>query len=104
MRSILLLLALLAGCDETVDWFVKGEADYGTVYVCDSGAMCVGGTEEWCWAGSEAALEDLLGAECHKIGVTERTYPAIVGCAYDCEGKLKGPGSNAHCGSFCPTD
>jgi hypothetical protein len=103
MRSLVLAI-LIAGCgyaaDGAIDWFVDGEADHGTVYVCRSGAMCVGGTEEWCWDGDKAELEALLGAECDRITVFERAYPAIVGCAYGCP--LEGRGCNAHCGCFCP--
>jgi hypothetical protein len=100
----LLAVAALVGCsgaaDGLVDVFVAGEADYGTVYACNSGAMCEGGAEEWCFDGSEAELEQLLGAECHRIGFDERLWPALTGCIYRCDGEPYS-GANAHCGTFC---
>lgn len=97
----LLLLALVA-CDSDGDgdswppWPTWGEA--GHVYVCDSGAMCPE-SEEWCWAGSEAELESLLGADCHVITPDERLWPAVAGCRYACP--PEGRGCNSHCGCFC---
>jgi hypothetical protein len=106
VTRVLLLAALAAVCacgaiaDGGVDLLIDGEGDHGTVYVCNSGAMCVGGTEEWCWNGAEEDLEAHLGANCHRIRFDERAWPALVGCAYGCP--LAGAGANAHCGAFCP--
>ena len=94
MKAALLFLAL-AGCDATYQLLADG--DYGTVYVCNSGAMCEGGREEWCWDGDVAELEALLGpdVECHSIRIDERAWPALVGCAYCCGDGCGGPGANA---------
>lgn len=109
MRALLALALVLAACDTiadgTVDIFIAGEGDYGTVYVCDSPAVCPA-SQEWCWNGSEEELEESLtrmyrvSTSCHSISVTERAWPAIVGCAYGCP--LEAGGCNAHCGCFCP--
>jgi hypothetical protein len=92
----LALAVLLVGCDTVTTWVT----DHGTVYRCESGADCGGKPEEWCWDGDEAELEQLLGAECHDVGVTERAWPAIVGCSYCC-GDGCPRGANAHCGTAC---
>jgi hypothetical protein len=94
----LLFLFALGGCDFAYQTLAGG--DYGTVYVCDSGAMCEGGREEWCWDGDADELEQLLGpgVECHSIELGERAWPAIVGCAYDCDGSSF---CDAHCGCAC---
>ena len=99
MRWLLLALAL-SGCQayETVERTVS---DHGTVYVCDTEQGCPGGTDEYCWNGSTAELERLLGAQCHPVRLDERIWPAITGCAYCCDGDCP-RGANAHCGAFCP--
>jgi hypothetical protein len=96
------LLVLLAGCDACVDIPIKGEADYGQVYICERVDCPYEDSYgfELCWDGSQAELEEILGTTCAKIGFFDRAYPAIVGCAYGCP--LEGAGCNAHCGCFCP--
>lgn len=118
-----LLVLLLVSCGDNIDetgqshgiedaiaeWLTSNGAVHGKVYVCESGATCLDetgtkeATEEWCWPGSEEKLESLLGvgpAQCHEITISERAWPALVGCAYACP--LEGPGCNAHCGCYCP--
>lgn len=88
--------------DQLAEWLTSEGATHGTVYSCDSGAMCVDGdgeptTEEWCWDGREEDLEALLGVDadaCHPITASERWFPWFAGCAY-CP---KTSGCNAHCG------
>jgi hypothetical protein len=119
LRVVVIGLALVA-CGDNIDetgqshdlgdliteWLTSKGAVRGTVYRCESGAMCADkdgepATEEWCYReDSERELEKLLGAACHEIEVTERAWPALAGCAYACP--LEGQGANAHCGAFCP--
>lgn len=100
LATIVAMFAFVTcGCDSVTSLVVEGDAEHGTVYVCDSGTMCEGGTEEWCWNGARGDLEALLGAECRAIRITERAWPALVGCAYGCP--LAGKGCNAHCGCAC---
>lgn len=117
----LLLLLALAACGDNIDehgrshglidqaaeWLTSEGATHGTVYSCDSGAMCLTpegepATEEWCWDGEEAELEALLHVDedgCHPITAGERFFPWLVGCAW-CP---KSQGCNAHCGcAGCP--
>jgi hypothetical protein len=94
------LVALwLCGCStlDTAETYASGP---GTVYVCDTEQGCPGGLDEYCWNGSRAELQRLLGATCHAEEVTERAWPALVGCAYCC-GPDCGAGANAHCGAVC---
>jgi hypothetical protein len=113
----LLLLVALTACGDNIDaaghshsiedqlaeWLTSQGAVHGTVYACASGADCGGESEEWCfWPDSADELRDLLGAPCHEITLSERRWPALVGCAYACP--LEGPGANAHCGNFCPPE
>jgi hypothetical protein len=117
------LILTLAACGDNIDehgqshdltdllteWITEPGAVRGTVYRCESGAMCLSTegeptTEEWCYLDdAEGDLEALLAkragatdVDCWPIGVSERWWPAVVGCAYSCD--LMGPGSNAHCG------
>lgn len=86
--------------DRLTEWLTSHGAVHGTVYVCASGAAC-DGAEEWCyWPDAEHELEQLLGAACHEITVSERAWPALAGCAYACPLEVRG--CNAHCGCFCP--
>lgn len=93
--------------DRLTEWLVSEGALHGTVYTCDSGAMCLSETgepasEEWCWAGREEDLEALLGGDCHPITATERYWPWFVGCAW-CPSS--GAGCNSHCGcAGCPPE
>jgi hypothetical protein len=98
MRRLLLVLAL-ASC-QAYETAKQGITSHGTVYVCESGAACAGGQEEWCWSGPERELEQMLGAECHEIRLSERLWPAIVGCAFCC-GDGCPRGCDAHCGCAC---
>lgn len=97
-----LLLFALVACDSDGDgdswppWPTWGEA--GHVFACDD--ECGGLPAEWCWIGSEAELEALVGADCHPITVEERAWPALTGCRYACP--PEGRGANAHCGEACP--
>ena len=90
--------------DRLTEWLTSQGAVHGTVYACNSGAMCLSETgepttEEWCfWPDAERELEQLLGGACHEITVAERAWPALAGCAYKCPGIV---GANSHCGSFC---
>jgi hypothetical protein len=100
--------------DQLTEWLTANGAVHGTVYRCESGAECLDQdtgeptNEEWCWkqddeSGIEAALEARTGTssvDCWPIGVDERWFPAVAGCAYACP--LTVPGSNAHCGVLCP--
>jgi hypothetical protein len=99
-----LALLFLLGCDGLIDVAVKGEADYGQVFVCKSGCTTPDGWTgyEWCFDGDAQTLSELKGDSCREISVNDRLWPALVGCAYDCSGRLKGPGANAHCGTYCP--
>lgn len=90
----------LLGC-QAADTLETAVTNHGTVYVCDTGIGCPGGTDEWCFRGSERDLEALLGADCHEIRLSERLWPALVGCAYCC-GDGCPRGANAHCGAACP--
>jgi hypothetical protein len=96
-------LLLLCSCDTTIDWVVKGEADHGTVFVCADGCTKPDGTPgyEYCWDGDADELGALLGTTCRDISFSDRIWPALVGCAYSCDGSLEGPGANAHCGTAC---
>ena len=98
----LALCLLLVGCDAATDAIYDGPSSSGTVYVCSTGQECPGGRSEYCWGGSREELEQLLGADCHRITFSERWWPALVGCAYCC-GDGCGRGANAFCGSVCPS-
>lgn len=98
---LLALFCLLAACDATTDAIYDGPSSSGTVYVCDTGQGC-GERDEYCFGGTEAELEAVLGADCHRIKWSERWWPALVGCAYCC-GDGCGRGANAFCGSACPS-
>lgn len=93
MPRAAVLLALLCGCDTTIDWAVQGEADYGQVFVC--------GECEFCWDGEADELAALVGESCREIRFDDRFWPWLVGCAYSCDGSLTGPGANATCGTAC---
>ncbi len=119
---IALVLTMCTGCGDNIDengtshglndllteWLTSSGSLHGTVYRCESGAMCLSeddgpATEEWCWADSERELEELLGVgplDCWAIQPNERFWPWLVGCAHCC-GDGCGRGANAHCGSFC---
>jgi hypothetical protein len=96
--------------DQLTEWLTSEGALHGTVYRCESGAMCLSpegepATEEWCFEGAEVELEAALGVGpdgCWPITAAERLWPSIAGCAYACP--LNAPGSNAHCGVFCPPE
>ena len=101
MRNALRIVAVLAtlglvACDTTIDWAVKGEADYGHVFICTAG--CEYGNE-YCWDGDADELGELLGTECREIEFSDRLWPWLAGCAYGCP--LEGAGCNAHCGCAC---
>jgi hypothetical protein len=120
LRNALLAFAVLAcgdnidedgrshGLDDQVaEWLTSQGATRGVVYRCESGAMCLTpegqpATEEWCWDGREVDLEALIGGECHEIGIGDRLFPALAGCAYKCPPLAKG--CNAHCSCACPTE
>jgi hypothetical protein len=94
--------------DQLTEWLTSEGALHGAVYRCESGAMCLSpygepATEEWCWEGEEFELEAHLGVGPDGCWpVDDRWWPRIAGCAYACP--LEGPGSNAHCGAFCPSE
>lgn len=96
----LFLLLIACGTDSLYDKATRGGD--GTVYICNSGAMCGGGEEEWCWDGPRKDLELLLGADCRDIDIFDRVWPALTGCRYGCPLPGDGRGCNAHCGCFCP--
>lgn len=123
-----LLIALAAACGDNIDengqghgwsdlaaeYLTDKDAVHGEVYRCESPAECLSEdgeptTEEWCWRSEdERGLESGLAArygepvDCWPIGLSERLFPALVGCAFRCDPPLDVPGSNAHCGTFCP--
>lgn len=119
MRTVLLIV-LLAGCGDNIDengeshgladllteWLTSTGAEHGSVYICDSPAVCLEedgvteATEEWCWDGEEEDLEALVGGRCRPIEFDDREWPWLVGCAYKCEDP-KHVGCNAHCGCKC---
>lgn len=95
--------------DLATEWLTDHDAVHGEVYRCESPAECGDETEEWCWKkDDEAGIELALAAmhmvpfiDCWPITVSERWFPALVGCAYRCDPPLDVPGSNAHCGVLC---
>jgi hypothetical protein len=114
---VVVILAVVVACGDNIDasgeshglrdlaveWLTSEGALHGTVYTCNSVVDCGGLSEEWCFEGPEEDLEGALGLGpdgCWPIKVSERAWPALVGCAYCC-GPDCGPGSNAHCGAMC---
>lgn len=100
---------MFAGCstiaDGTVDIFIDGEGDYGSVFVCDTPCTLPNGNpaHEWCWNGSEADLEALKGDQCMDYESIDRDgitswWPEI-GCIYRTS---PGSGCNAKCGCYIP--
>lgn len=100
---LLTALFLCASCDALIDIPVQGSADYGRVFICSSACTQPDGSPgyEYCWDGDADELGALLGATCRGVSVTDRLWPAIVGCAYSCDGSLHGPGANSTCGTAC---
>lgn len=99
MKLVLVIaLLVLSSCDETIDWVVPGEADYGHVFICEQG--CAAGNE-YCFGGDAEELSALKDDTCREVGIGDRKA-TLLGCAYDCAGKLGSRGANAKCGAYCP--
>lgn len=94
MARIVVLLALLGGCD-FVDRVVDAD---GVVYDC--------GEIEFCYYADAAdELSDLTGLSCSRATLSDRWWPGLTnalhrGCRYECPGRV---GCNAEGGGcFCP--
>jgi len=96
MRRLLLAFSLY-GC-QAYDAAETTITSHGAVYVCVVADSVTCG-DEFCWDGGQDELESILGTTCRPIGLSDRIWPALVGCTYACDGSL---GCNATCGCVCP--